>query len=256
MARPIVRSLILVSIALWGNLLWAGKDRAMVALHYAEEMEKAKNLKDVLRIVHDTQVSFPIPGTERLLVFDRIPKFILDVSEVVQKITKSDLISQDQTLAAELVYFSELARLYRSYPKIKLLLAGEFKIVRFHFKASVLFWHKYLEPTLHNQVSELGLENSSQTLSPEMRMEALAEFLNNHLTNEQLEALLELQKEYVRDVQKDLSLAKVHIDKKNTEYLKSLDEHYGKLAKILEPLFGPISKTLSKRACATAVSGQ
>ena len=103
---------IMLGVLCTSHLSWAQEVQELAApskftLQLAERMEKAQSVKEVIEVLRKVSVRAGL--TDRLLIYDSIPKHIVDADHVMQIVHQHIRLQPDIAYATELVYTIELA---------------------------------------------------------------------------------------------------------------------------------------------------
>ena len=181
-------------ICLLSCLLSATSVMATSSTQLAEQMDSAKSLSTVFGILIEMRKS-KLSDTEKLMIFDRIPKSILDVSASLERLDQNIVYPQDLSATIEMIYLVALQM------KLDSLVTSPFRI-----RSQRFIKKEFID--LMNSMSSRPHDSNTSTANDELeknkpketavsytrRLEAVAQALALSLPKEQISMLLEKRK--------------------------------------------------------------
>ena len=241
-----IRHFVITFGILSASLSLLAQENSQEALRLASEMEKAKDIKGVISVLREVPRKAGL--TDRLMVYDRIPKHIVDTEQVMEIVRKHVHTQPDVAYASELIYALELdAQLKKSLRNRK-----DRAFIRNVFFDSIIEWRDVVvqtDPTaapvevdvkaeekIDAKTEEKTATTTEKVLTPyDKRAIALAKALAEGMTVEQRMALLKYEVKFQARNNSDSKIAVTNAPRFNGSKSEAL---YGGI--FISATFGPL----------------
>lgn len=203
-----------------GIFFWRNSSPPPEALELGTAIEKAKSLGAVFKVLRK------IPGsqlgiTERLMIYDRIPETVLDVSATLEKIRTAAVLEQDVSYAVEAVYLMELETQLKSSGFVGMIRADNRRFIRNQFLDSILEWKTAVEAQLSSNFTQSEIERAHPAVRASLtqRLESLSKALLAGMTEAQKEALLKKEQAFLKRNKHEGATAVSQVPTKHSEWM-------------------------------------
>ena len=156
---------------------WA-QTEPTASMKLAEEMEKAQTLADVVQVLKETSKT-EFGATELLMIYNRIPENLLNLSTSLTKIQSADVTSEDRPVLVELIYLVHLESQLQgpNARRDKKFIQNQFfkRLMSWHGQLRLVNWQEQLQD--HAKLTDHEITSSSETKALPM-VERIVHFSN------------------------------------------------------------------------------
>ena len=184
----------------------------MSSLKMAESISQAKTMNEVMALLRKG-ARYDYMQTERLMIYDHIPKPLLDVTATLEKVHAEVVSPQDIPFVTEVVYLLELdVQLGSSFQRDRWLRPWDRKFLREELIKCFRNWKYITETYVLNELENNGKEltdsekeaarkEARESFGP--RLQSLSQALLSGLSAEQIKSLSNTKKTFTKFNNKD-----------------------------------------------------